>query len=391
MKLVVIGFGQCGGRLADEFVRLGRRAHAQRSIEIITDAFALNSDTADLRCLHNIKSDSHHRILIGVEKTRGHGAAKLCELGAEIAKDDGDKVIDAINSARRFFEVDALLLIASTGGGTGSGAMPIMAQQMKERYTDKSIYCMSVLPFEYEQETEERTIYNTALCLKSRYPAANAVFLVDNQRYSGTDLSLRTNFAKINEQIVEPFYNLLCAGEERKAKHVGSKVLDTGDIKQTVSGWTALGYGKALLPLFKLPFERTHNFMKKSTEIHRGKRAMDEAISDLSIKCDIKDAARALYLLSAPAEEMHIDVIRELDAYLRSLASNAIIRNGDYPDERGVMDVVVIVSELSYVDNISKYYTRSAALAEKIQAKPETRDRRVSDMEDISKDLPSLL
>ena len=43
MKLVVIGFGQCGGRIADEFTRLNRRARGHRAIEIITESGIIDS------------------------------------------------------------------------------------------------------------------------------------------------------------------------------------------------------------------------------------------------------------------------------------------------------------------------------------------------------------
>ena len=268
MKLVVVGFGQCGGRVADGFAQLNRRAHTQRGIDIIPGAFAVNTDAADLTGLLTIKADHKHRILIGGEKTRGHGVAKLNEVAAEIAKEDGDKVIDAIRATRQFYETDAFLLIAGAAGGTGSGAMPVMINMIKERHTDKPVYAIVILPFKHE-ETEKRTVYNTAICLKSVYSVADAVFLVDNQRYIKKDSSLRNNIDKINEMIVEPFYNLLCAGEEKKAKHIGAKMLDAGDIQQTISGWTAIGYGESPLPLIKLPFERTLNFRKKSTETHK--------------------------------------------------------------------------------------------------------------------------
>ena len=220
MKLVVIGLGQCGSRIADEFDRLNRRARAQRGIEIITGAFAVNTDAADLSGLSSIKTDYQHRILIGGRKTSGHGVGKINELGAEIARDDGDKVIDAIRSTRRFFESDAFLLIAGAAGGTGSGALPIMTQYVRDRYGDKPVYNLVVLPFEHEESTEERTIYNTATCLKSVSSVADAMILIDNQRYVRKDFSLKNNLAKINALIVEPFYNLLCAGEEKKAKHI---------------------------------------------------------------------------------------------------------------------------------------------------------------------------
>ena len=102
MKLVVVGFGQCGGRIADEFAQLGRRSLGQRGIEIIAGTFAVNTDLADLTGLSGIKSDYQHRILIGSRKTNGHGVGKINELGAEVAKQDSDKVIDAIRSAKRF-------------------------------------------------------------------------------------------------------------------------------------------------------------------------------------------------------------------------------------------------------------------------------------------------
>ena len=391
MKLVVVGFGQCGGRIADEFARLNRRARGQRGIEIIPGAFAVNTDAADLSGLYTIKSDYQHRILIGGEKTRGHGVAKISELGAEIAREDADKVISAVSSAKRFFETDAFLLIAGAAGGTGSGAMPIMTQQIKERYGDKPVYSMVVLPFEHEEKTEERTIYNTAVCLKSVYSVADAVFLFDNQRYVRKDFSLRNNIAKINELIVEPFYNLLCAGEEKKARHIGAKMLDAGDIMQTLSGWTSIGYGKSPLPLIKLPFERTRNFRKKSTETHKGIQAMDEALSNLSVQCNPRDAERALYLLSAPAKEMNMDLIKELGDCLRGIAPEAIIRDGDYPRERGAIDVTVILSQLNDVEKVRDYYAKSAGIVEAIKRKQETTARKLSATEEASKDVPTLL
>jgi len=391
MKLVVIGFGQCGGRVADAFARLNRRARSQRGIEIITGAFAVNTDAADLSGLSTIKSDYQHRVLIGGRKTSGHGVGKINELGAEVAREDADKVIDAIRTARHFFESDAFLLVASAAGGTGSGAIPIMTKHIKERYVDKPVYNLIVLPFQHEEDTEERTIYNSAACLKSASSVADAVILVDNQRYVRKDFSLRNNLAKINDLIVEPFYNLLCAGEEKKSKYIGVRLLDAGDIIQTVSGWTVIGYGKSQLPLIKFPFDGTRNFRKKSTEIHRGLQAMDEAISELSLKCSPMDASRALYLLSAPAKEMNMELIKDLGDYLRDVASEAIIRNGDYPRQRGILDVTVVLSELSDVEKVRNYYTESASFMPEARKRQRRVESKLSKIDEAAKDIPSLL
>jgi len=391
MKLVVIGLGQCGGKIADEFARLNARARIHRGIEIVAGTFAINTDVADLSGLSYIKSDYQHRILIGGRRTSGHGVGKINELGAEVAREDADKVVDAIRSAKRFYETDAFLLVAGAAGGTGSGSISIVAQHMKARYGDKPLYALVALPFEHEEKTEVRTIHNTATCLKSIYSVADAVFLVDNQRYIRKDSSLRNNLDQINALIAEPFYNLLCAGEEKKVKHIGAKVLDAGDIMQSLSGWTVIGYGKSSLPMIRFPFEQTRNFMKKSTETHKGIQAMDEAVSELSLKCDPADAGRALYLLSAPPREMNMDLVKELGDYLNELAPNAVIRNGDYPRGKSTLDITVVFSQLSDVEKVRNYYYESSDYLKDIKRKQEEVESKLKKIEEASKGVPSLL
>ena len=390
MKLVVIGFGQCGGRIADEFARLNRKAHSQRGIEIVTGAVAVNTDIADLSGLKRIKPDYQHRILIGGRKTGGHGVGKINELGAEVAKEDADKVIDAIRTTRRLSESDAFLLIAGAAGGTGSGAIPIMAQQIKERFTDKPVYACIVLPFEHEEETEERAIYNAATCLKSTYLVADAIIIVDNQRYISKESSIGANLTNINSQIAEPFFNLLCAGEEKKAKYIGAKLLDAGDIIQTLIGWTVIGYSTSNISLLRLFFQRTRDFRKKVTETQKGIQAMDEAISRLSVHGNPADSRRALYLVSAPAQEMNMDLIKELGVHLKALAPEAIIRSGDYPRDRGSMDVSLILSEFSDLAKIRHYFTKTISLISTIKKRQEGIETATA-LDGTLKDIPSLL
>jgi cell division GTPase FtsZ len=390
MKLLVIGLGQAGGRIADQFEKLNKTARSRRGIEIVTGAFAVNTDTTDLSGLYHIKASYKHRILIGAEKTRGHGVAKLNEIGAEIARGDADKIIEATRQVKSFYETDAFLLIASTAGGTGSGAIPVIVNRLKQRYTDKPVYAILVLPFEHEINTEERTIYNTAVCLKSVYSLADAVFLVDNQRFVRKDSSLKSNITKINEMIVEPFYNLLCTGEEKRKDHIGAKVLDAGDIMQTLKGWTVVGYGKQDLSIFKPLFSGNRHFINKGKETYRGMQAMDETISELSAQCDPRDASRALYLVSAPNSEMNMSLVKELGEYLKGIAPNAVIRSGDYPIEKGFMDVIIMLSQLKEMETVIDYYRKSVDVAEEIKRKLEAASIGTSVTEEASKHLPTL-
>jgi cell division GTPase FtsZ len=362
MKIAVIGFGQCGGMIADEFARLNQRAHANRGINIIIDAFAVNTGVSELGVLQTIRQDYRHRIIIGSGKTRGHGAAKLGEFGAEIAREDRDNVVTAIRETKRLGEADAILMVAATAGGTGSGAMPVIAECIKERFWSKPVFCMAVLPFEHEEVAEISTVYNTALCLKSSRAVADALFLIENQRFLRKDSSLQYNTAGINQLIVEPFYNLLCAGEEKKPRHIGTRVLDAGDIIQTLSGWTVMGYGKSLLSLIPLPFESRGDYRKMSAAVTRGLHAMEEAITSITFPCRPEDATSGLYLVSAPASEMQANLLAELSEFLRIKTPNAVLRVGDYPDERGIMDISVILSGLSEVPRVMEYYIKAAGL-----------------------------
>jgi len=391
MKLLVIGCGQCGGRVADEFARLNKRARSQRGIDILVETFAINTDSADLAGLVTIKADYRHRILIGAGRTHGHGVAKITELGAEIAREDGDKVIDAIREAPHFYDADAFMLIAGAAGGTGSGVTPVMAKTLKERFVDKPVYCIVVLPFEHEEKIEDRTPYNVAVCLKSMGAIADANILVDNQRFVKKDASLANNIEIINQMIVEPFYNLLCAGEEQKSKYIGARMLDTGDIKHTLVGWTAIGYGTAELPKIIFPFGQTKDFMKRGEGNQRSLQAMNEAISELSIECKPSDAGRSLFLLSAAAKCINMDMVKELGEYLRGIAPKSLLRNGDYPRGKNNLEVTVVLSELADVPQIREYYTRSKEIAKVIKKRQQEKENQPNTTADAGKDVPSLL
>ncbi len=392
MRLVVVGLGQCGGRIADEFARLGRRARSSRRIEIVTGVYAVNTDQADLTGLRTIGGDFHHRILIGGRKTSGHGVGKINEAGAAVAKADSYKVIDAVRTGERFYETDAFLVVAGTAGGTGSGAMPVFTKALKERYPNKAVYCLAILPFEHEEGTEERTIYNVATSLKSTYSVADAVILCDNERFIKRDANLVNNMEKINKEIVAPFYDLLCAGEEVKRSHVGAKTVDAGDIMQTMEGWTTIGVGKSSVPTFnRMPFERRRSFRKKGRETQRGLEAVDQAISELSVTIHPGDAGKALYMISAPSREMNIAMVRELGGLMREMAEDAVIRSGDYPRAGNDVGVTLIFSKLSNVPRLKEFYRNASSSTATIQKRQMEAEERLRELEEAAEGLPSLI
>jgi len=347
MKLTVVGFGQGGSRIADEFARWNKKARRSRGMNIVTDTFAVDTDAGNLVALSDIGFDYRHRVLIGGGKTGGYGLDGINKLGAELAWESREDIVDAIRANERLFESDAFLLVAATAGGTGSGAISAIAPYLKERYPKMAVYVMAVLPFRHEEVSEERAIFNSAVCLKSVYETADAVFLVDNDKLTHRSHIQGVEPAIINERIVAPFYNLLGIGEEKRARYVGARVLDAGDIMQVLSGWTAIG--RAFSPLPRFSFRR-------GREAHQGLMLMDEAISELSVSCHTRDSGRALYLISAPARETSLEMVTELVDYLRQITNQAVIRNGDYPGETAKKEIVLVLSQLGNVERVKELY-----------------------------------
>jgi hypothetical protein len=98
-----------------------------------------------------------------------------------------------------------------------------------------------------------------------------------------------------------------------------------------------------------------------------------------------------MYLLSAPHREMNVDLVKELGDYLRSLAPNAIIRCGDYPRESGVIQVTVIMSALSDVERVKKYYLKAIQLAPEYERRQEVAETKRRAIDEAGEQVPSLI
>jgi hypothetical protein len=118
---------------------------------------------------------------------------------------------------------------------------------------------------------------------------------------------------------------------------------------------------------------------------------MDAAIADLSLGCNPADAGRALYLITAPVKEMNMDLVKELGEYVRDICPQATIRSGDYPREKGNLDVTLILSELRQVEKVKKYFERSVQYIPELKKRREEISVSLQDLEDASKDVPSLM
>jgi len=258
MKLVVVGAGQGGSNIADEFVALGKWVWKNRHIRIFTGeeddpvcqgVFAVNLGAGDLYGLNHIPQTEDHTILLGTtDEFRGRGAGKVNADGAEQARRGASKILSTIRDHGNVANADAILVIATTAGGTGSGSVGVIVDLLKESF-QKPVYAMLVLPFE-NQYNDPDSMVNTATCLKRvmENSKADAVFLVDNQKFVRGNQTMGANYDKINRQIADSFIDILCVGEETERRYIG-EVLDANDVIRILHGPTAIGRSPRSPPL----------------------------------------------------------------------------------------------------------------------------------------------
>ena len=108
----VIGVGGGGSNAVNRMIRA-----EMMGVEFI----ACNTDSQAL-----LQSDAPHKIRIGDKVTRGLGAGGDSSIGQRSAEEDSEKISEALADS------DMVFITAGLGGGTGSGAAPVVAQIAKE-------------------------------------------------------------------------------------------------------------------------------------------------------------------------------------------------------------------------------------------------------------------
>jgi cell division GTPase FtsZ len=390
MKIVAIGIGQCGCNLADEFYAINNYSKSLfgRRIEILTEAFAINTDETDLASLRNIPTDRRHRIAIGMARTFGHGVGKVNIEGAKLMKDVMPVVIDDVLGSNKFYECDAVVVIASGAGGTGSGAIGWLVRGLKER-VDRPIYAIVVLPFAYEEKAEvSYAVINAATCLKTVNQYADAVFLLDNERFGRGGISLANNFKVINEQMVKNFFDLFCAGEEKTRKYIGSTVVDAGDIKQSLGGISTIGRGEVALSTFYR--WRKEHYLEATRASVSLAGALSQAINNLCLNINMEDARKVMALVCAPKDVITMSALAEITNSLEGRSPQAVVRIGDYPRRGKETSVTVVLSTLTAVDRMESLFVRAEDLLKKRQKIEKESDLKIEQMLARGGDVPTL-
>jgi cell division GTPase FtsZ len=359
MKLLVIGVGKGGARVADAFAQLNKKARGRFGASIITGAYAASNDRALLETLVSKEADWLFRLPIGGLPS---GAAGVKELGVDMIQAETDRIMSRIRRSEHF-DTAAFLVVCSASGSFGSNLGPVIAQKLRDRHTGKPVYSLALLPAESDESASPKRVYNTAVCLKSLSKVSDAVFLVDNEKLKREDLpgAADQNWSKLNPEIVEPFMDLLCSSELIGSKYAGSQTLSIGDVMQTLGGFTVIG--QSTIPVSSKSTSGTQltSALEKGTDTMKALEAMNLALGHFLVDCDPKEAGRALYLLSAPSRDSNINMLMALGNRLRELSENGEIRGGDFEGERDSIKVIIVLSKLAYVERVKNLYDRAVA------------------------------
>ncbi|MBI1358730.1 MAG: cell division protein FtsZ [Alphaproteobacteria bacterium] len=155
-RIVVIGVGGAGGNAVNNMIDANLQG-----VEFVvanTDAQAL------------VRSKAPVHIQLGVGKTAGLGAGANPEVGAEAAKESSDEIKKLLQGAHMCF------IAAGMGGGTGTGAAPIIARIAKEQ----QVLTVGVVtkPFDFEGKRRMTTAEKGIVDLRSE---VDTLIIVPNQ------------------------------------------------------------------------------------------------------------------------------------------------------------------------------------------------------------------
>ncbi|MDL5362500.1 tubulin/FtsZ family protein [Halalkalicoccus sp. NIPERK01] len=331
MKLAMIGFGQAGGKVVDRFLEYDDRTGSA----IVRAAVAVNTAKADLLGLTHVPEEK--RVLIGQARVKGHGVGADNELGAEVAEEDIDEVQGAIDGIPTH-EIDAFLIVAGMGGGTGSGGAPVLARHLKRIYTEP-VYGLGILP-----GGDEGGIYtlNAARSFQTFVREVDNLMVFDNDSWRKTGESVEGGYREINEEIVTRFGILFGAGEVAAGDEVAESVVDSSEIINTLSGGgvSTVGYasevlsreestGGGLLSRFtggNEPEVDTAHTTNRITSLVR-----KAALGRLTLPCEIRGTERALLVMAGPPRHLNRKGIERGRKWIEEQTGSMEVRGGDYP------------------------------------------------------------
>jgi cell division protein FtsZ len=224
VPIKVVGLGGAGLNVIDRIV-LDGAVHSDDLVVMNTDVQSLTSSVAS------------RKVQLGRGVTRGLGAGGDPELGLSAAEEAQDDIRNALEGASLVF------LCVGLGGGTGSGAAPLIANMAKEN--GSLVVVIATLPFGFEGKRRSRQAEEALIALQG---SADAVICFDNDTMGDAvppKAGIHQAFAAADETISQCVRAISGLFTQPGILHIGFDELCAALRTDSGAGRCLFGYGEA--------------------------------------------------------------------------------------------------------------------------------------------------
>ena len=273
-QIKVVGIGGAGGNAVNDMLESGITG---------VDFIAINTDLQDLN-----RSKTQTKVLLG----KGTGAGAIPERGRIAAKESEEKIKEVLEGT------DMLFITAGMGGGTGTGASPVVAEIAKSM----GILTVAVVtkPFDFEGPFKRKNADEGVENLKK---FVDTLIVIPNQqlyKLPKINISLKNAFKEANNVL-----RIGIKGISDLITKQGFVNLDFADVKTVMkdSGIAMLGFGEA-------------------SGDGRAKAATEQALNSPLLEKSI-EGARKILLNITSGEDMGLDEVTEVSETIYKKTGNA--------------------------------------------------------------------
>ncbi len=318
IKIVTIGVGGAGNNTVNRLLKVGVKG---------TELVAVNTDVTHFK----IVDDRIKKILIGKTITKGLGAGGAPEIGLKAAEVDRQLLEDVLQGSQLVF------LCAGMGGGTGTGAAPVIAQIAKEQ--GAIVVAMVTYPFDLERVRKVKAEEGIQQLRKS----CDSVVIVDNNRLVRLvpNLPMNEAFAVADDVLAKAIGGLVWTITQPSLINIDfadvRAIMGSGDV-----GFISVGTGKGT---------------DKVTS------ASESVLKNKLLDVDFENAKGALIHISGASDLTLGDAIKAGEIITERMDPKATVKWGAriVPGYEGQLEIVAIVTGVKGESILGKFTEKKQA------------------------------
>lgn len=348
VKIKVVGVGGGGGNAVENMVR--------NNVEGV-DFIIINTDVSALKAKDG---STMERVQIGRKTTRGRGAGGNPPIAAESAKENRDDIQEVLKGASLVF------IAAGMGGGTGTGAAPVVAEIAKEM----GILTVGVVtkPFDFEREYKMNLALQGIAELRKH---VDALVIVPNQRLltiKEKNISIKAAYAMVDDILYKAV-----KGISDVINGSGEINIDFEDAKTTLEGagdaHIAIGHGKG---------------------DERAEQAVDEVVNSPLLETSIKNAGKLLVNFVISDDTPLEDVAKVMELLTESAAKDVQVIHGVTFDSSLEDEIIITVIATCFKDGSDNTLAKPDGAAAKTVLASASAEQTVSEqpLQTISEEKP---